>query len=248
MKTKFDIDVIDRYLEGKLNNEELALFEDRLKTDADFAQDIEIHKMAIKAIYLHSRSELKHKLNNIHENRMRKSFTLKISYRVAASIAVVFLVSSVLIYMNFSKPTDYTKIFDESFVPYQDMISQQSRGDNTENQPLINEAMTYYNQKKFDKAALLFEKIIKTKQSNDAVVYYYGICCLGSKENNIAIELLSQLANNQSSMFNEQAKWYLALGYLHNKDKEKTIKLLKEIVQNKTFNNEKASELLNRLD
>jgi tetratricopeptide (TPR) repeat protein len=248
MKTKFDIDLIDRYIEGKLTNEDLILFEEKLKSDPEFAQDVETHKMAINVIFLHSRDELKKKLNDIHDNRMNKAFTMNVSYRVAASIAVIFLVSSVVFYLAVIRTPDYSKLFDDTFVPYQDMISQQSRGDNNENKTLINDAMNYYNQKKFDKAILIFDKILRSKQSNDAVIYYYGISCLGSKENNIAIELLSQLSVNPESMFYEQARWYLALGYLFKKDKENTVKILHDIIRNKTFNNEKAKELLDDLE
>lgn len=248
MKTKFDIDMIDRYLEGRLNKEDLILFEERLKSDPEFAQDLEIHKMAINAVFVHGRDELKQKLNDIHDNRIKKTITMRVSYRVAASIAAVFLISSVVFYLTANRTPNYSKLFDESFVPYQDMISQQSRGDNSENKPLINDAMKYYNEKKFDKAILLFDKIVKNKQSNDAVIYYYGISCLGSKENNIAIELLSQLSVNPGSMFFEQAKWYLALAYLYKQDKENTAKILHEIILKGTFNSQKAKELLDKIE
>jgi len=248
MKTKFDIEIIDRYLEGQLNAEDVILFEEKLKSDPEFAQDVEIHKMAINAIYVHSRDELKQKLKDIHDNRVNRSLTVKFPYRIAASIAVIFLISSVVFYITMNRTPNYSKLFDESFVPYQDMISQQSRGENNDDKLLINEAMKYYNQKKFDKAVLLFDKIVKSKQSNDAVIYYYGISCLGSKENNIAIELLSRLSENHESMFYEQSKWYLALGYLYRKDKENTVKTLCDIIQNKTFNNEKANDLLKEIE
>lgn len=65
------IEWIDQYLEGKLQGEALAHFEERLHSDPDFAFQVAEHKEFIKELKFYGRrQDLKSKLNSFHKTAL----------------------------------------------------------------------------------------------------------------------------------------------------------------------------------
>ena len=101
---------IEKYLEGRLEAEELLKFEQRLKTDAAFASEVDSAKLFYKEIKsFGARKELKEQLNHIHSENFSeakpKGFSVWINYRqlaIAASVALVTSIGSMLIIHNWT--------------------------------------------------------------------------------------------------------------------------------------------------
>jgi serine protease Do len=68
MRPEFKVlEWIDKYLEGRLEGEELAIFEERLLTDASFAREVAEHRDFVKELKFYGkRQSIKNKLNSFH--------------------------------------------------------------------------------------------------------------------------------------------------------------------------------------
>ena len=81
--------------------------------------------------------------------------------------------------------------------------------------------------------------------------YYKGISYLETGDSKMAIQNLNWVVKHSSNTeIVTKADWYLALGYVINKEKEKSKTILKELLQNKRNNHfsQKAKELYNILN
>lgn len=67
MITLKDIELIENFLENKLNSEELKLFENRVSVDPDFSLQLENYKIAVESVKIYERNQFKAKLENIHK-------------------------------------------------------------------------------------------------------------------------------------------------------------------------------------
>ena len=67
MSSEETYELIERYLTGTLSSEELSSFEARMHADADFAEEVNAHKMANEVIIDNALLDIKKQLQAIHE-------------------------------------------------------------------------------------------------------------------------------------------------------------------------------------
>ncbi len=115
MKTSKDLEEIELYLDGKLSEQDVALFEIRLQTDPEMLQVFLEYKKIKESLFLYGkRVKLKQKLEKIHQetigdNSYKKPHQLKVFWlqhykvmAVAASVSLLVALSSIM-YLNFQK-------------------------------------------------------------------------------------------------------------------------------------------------
>lgn len=95
MASNFDYPIIEQYLTGKLSREEITAFQQRLKTDPDFAEAVSVESDLLKGIKAAGRKDLKSQLDTIiiqahtdpHINTTR-GVSLTVVLSMAASIII----------------------------------------------------------------------------------------------------------------------------------------------------------------
>ncbi|NQY01206.1 MAG: hypothetical protein HRT70_08800, partial [Flavobacteriaceae bacterium] len=68
-----DIDQLDRYHSGELDEAEAKVISDRLQTDADFQQTAKLYKDVVTGIEHRGSASLKERLNAFHEETNQHS-------------------------------------------------------------------------------------------------------------------------------------------------------------------------------
>lgn len=72
----------DDYLNGRLSVPEALLFEARLLTDAELADDVHWHKQTLRLVHKHGRNNLRGVIENVHQmlftQPLHQSFKQKI--------------------------------------------------------------------------------------------------------------------------------------------------------------------------
>lgn len=252
MKNYDDFQRIEHYLEGKLTEDDVLAFEDRLKSDKEFANQLKNYNTIISEIREFSRNELKNQLTRIHYEvipmkEKKDPIGFKGYLRVAAVILALVVLSSPIIYNKYFKKSSCEKLFTEYFEPYSNISSQ--RGSLIDEENLLKEsAMYFYEKGDYNKAILSFEELLSHYNTKDnQTLFYYGISCLGSEENAKAIEVLNKLNEEGDLVFYEQVKWYLALAYLNVSEKEKSKNLLVKLVDYNGSYLDRANELIRKL-
>jgi tetratricopeptide (TPR) repeat protein len=244
---------IERYFEGQMIDEELLHFEKQMKEDQELLNKIQSYKIAVEEIKNQGRVDLKDRLQDIHLNYMgtlEKKKSVKYYFlRTAAVIAGISITTLFLFYFGMFQPkSTKDSLFSEYFKPYSNMNTY--RGDNAENISLLQKtALYYYSKGQYDKAIPNFEELFKSvKNSDDDILFYYGITCLGVNQNQKAINIFAKFAGDPKNIFCEESTWYLALSYLKSNDLQKTRLTLKNVIKGKGSHLNQALDLLEKIN
>lgn len=246
--TIYDIDMIDKYLTGVLNQTEQEIFDKKLKSDPNLVSDIDLQRTAINFITIQGRQDFKKKIKEVHLNEMIKRKRKKINlYAIAASVSVVFIISLSTIYFILTSTTNHEKLYASNFTPYQDVISSNDVRGESEDISEINKAYQFYNSKQYIEASKTFHKEIKNGNTEESTLFYYSISLLALNKYIEASKYLEKLILNNEGLFCEQARWYLALCYIGENNLTNATKTLESIIKEQSYNFSKAKELLTKI-
>lgn len=106
------IDQFNAYLKRQLSAEDIIAFEQRLKSDAEFAKEFEMHSLLVEGIKEHGRMELKSFLkDNVslpHVGSKTNFFNMRsMQWSIAAALVLIFGV--ILVVQYYIKPTESTE-------------------------------------------------------------------------------------------------------------------------------------------
>lgn len=222
-----DIDLIERYHNGALGDDELQSFKDRLATDPSFAQKTEDFRDIFIGIKAQGEKNFVEEVRQWEQEiTNHKSFAL--NWKIAAGI-ILLIAATVYIYYPKQNETD---LFTAYFTPYEDVISV--RGEQA--------PMDAYNRK--DYAAAVRE--LSTSPGDLNTKFYLGVSLIANGEAGKGVEALDEVITG-NGMLKEQAEWYRALGLIQLKKIDEARSALQSINQPGHDYQEKAGELLEKL-
>ena len=259
METKYT-EIIDKYLNGELEEKELFEFNKRLKTDKQLQRELKLEEELNPAIgdedVIDFRKEIievrKSMLNenSFKEDLSNRPKTIPIFsknkqwYLIAASVIVLLGISIYFFFVSNSNLTN-DQLYAQYYAPYPASIS--IRSDDTSINNSVTLGFIEYEKSNFGEAVIYFNSAKKADSTNIPVRFYLGIACmetglLSEAESNFKIVI-----ENKFNLFTEQAKWYLALTYLKSGDdkyRPQINQLLNEIVEEKGDRAKEARDLL----
>jgi tetratricopeptide (TPR) repeat protein len=210
MKPEFTaLELIEKYLKGKLNSTELKELNFLLKDSKSLSAAAREHGIIIEGIKEAGRNNLKKKLKGLTAafNREKK--------RADAKFTITKKVRETL-----------TKLYSRYFSPYEDLVTVRS---GNKKYALLNEAMHYYNNHNYDDAVKLFRKILRSEPQNIAVLFYSGIALLEMDKAGDALKAFKKVIRLDSGYLKEQSLWYTGLIYLKQYDVNKAIRVFSAI-------------------
>ena len=242
-----EIQNIEAWFEGRLSDEQKNAFEKRLRDDDAFRTKVDNFEAAVKTVELMGRNELKDRLRKIHDQVVNgKKQNGKLWLRIAAIFIGLMVVASPLIYRNFFATPDYEKLAVKNFSTYPDILSRRSNASSRD--IMLIDAMSYYKNKDFQNASVLFEHIIDNDTTENQAFYLYkGISLLGNDDLRQAAATFEQMVEDPDNEFYEQARWYLALTLLEEGKPRESAVILEQIVHDKSYNHKKAKKLLRKI-
>ena len=124
---EMNFDRIENFLDGELSKDQLKEFEKDLLEDPDLQMDLDLHKEVNEAIMEQDIMDLRSKLEAIEipptETQKRKNKFLTKWNIVAASLALILGIGS-LMYLLDNKPTySNEKVFSNYYKPYNVVIN-----------------------------------------------------------------------------------------------------------------------------
>lgn len=252
-KEERNIQLIEQYLENKLNPHARAEVEEQLKSDESFNKLMDQTKTLILGIEYSGRNELLRELKAIEgslpeievmeETKVFRIGHHKYLWAVAASIALL-IISSIFV-INFYLSSSPEKLYEAYYTPYPNVVFPTKRG---ESESLSDKELAFqaYDLEDYGRAISLFEKI-PGNQRNGEVLLYLGNAYLAVENTGQASLNLEKLLNTYSN-FHNQAKWYLSLSYLKDGKVEEAKSLLREIDKDNNSYSIKARELLEEME
>lgn len=102
---------IDAYLSGKLSNEEMKEFSEKLKTDKKFAEEVELHRKIISAVRDESMAETRKILAETDRSLALPSLNRRRNfYMAAAAFAILLISAGITIYIVRQKTAKNTLV------------------------------------------------------------------------------------------------------------------------------------------
>ena len=249
MKNEYNDELIQAYLEGKLEGDDLAKMNREIIENPELAEEINKLKKLELGLEGIGADQLRDEIRNWEKdyrlkasNQKGKVRSLRTYYSVAAVI-LLLIVSGIVIYLNQSP--DYNALYAENFTPYEDMILD--RGENeTSSESELTEGMEAYNNHQYEVAAQKLSSYLTQNSEKPGVALYIGISQMELNHMLDAIKYLD-LAQ-QDPLFAQQAQWYLALLFVKNNQIDKARNQLSIISKNDDhYKRSEAKDLLRKI-
>ena len=219
---EFDYDMINRYLDGEMNAEELKAFEAAMQQDAELKNEVAFLKditttLKTKLLPGENETALRNSLQGMNaeyfanKTEEAKIIPLNSRRKWMTAVAAIFIIGLLLTVWQPWKKEDLYKQYASIQMP-----GVAERGAATDG--LLKQAVLNFNNKKFAEAISAFEAVLKDSAQNSFVQYYYGIALLQNDNIEKARTQFTELYNGVS-LFKYDAAFYLALSYLKEKNK-----------------------------
>lgn len=245
MMNENDYLLFEDYLDETMSEAAKLTFESRLKTDATFLESFNLYKEAtnhFKNKFAREEETLafKNNLETTATEHFKKATPKLVKFQPwkYATAACLLLFSGLFFYFN-----------SISGIPsYEDLntISEINIVERSSNSELLKKAENAFNKQSFTEVKNYLDQILVKDTTNSELLFYKAIAQLELSEYMEAENSLTRLSKGTSVYANE-ALWYLALSKLKQKDYEACKKIINTIpVQ--TENYDKSQKLLKKLE
>ncbi len=248
--------LIQKYLEGDISSEEYELIEEMKRRDEAFAKELTDYQKILTGMQGLSMDRFKQELQNWEKAHQAKqgtldsqqlSFSFRKYYRIAGIILLLLIGSlAILIIQKPSRPTP-EELYKEYYEPYEDLIIDHEK-DVADTQQQLYLGMDAYKQEKYDQAMMYLQNYVQQYPDELSPYLYLGIAYMEVEDMSQAIQKFQKLTT--SPELGQQAQWYMALAYLKEGKIEKSIEILKNIVdiQSAHYKRGEATTLLKLLE
>jgi hypothetical protein len=218
---EFDYDMINRYLDGEMNADELKAFEELMLQDAELKNEVDLLKDVNNTLKmkLHPgenetalRSSLKEMNAEFFSTKTEQAKVIPLHRKKwMIAVAAVFIMGLVL---TVWQPWEQEDLYKQYAAIQMPGIAQRGSASDS----LLKTAVENFNNKEFAKAIPAFETVLKDSAQNSFVQYYYAIALLENGDTERSRTQLTELYNG-SSAFKYDAAFFMALSYLKEKNK-----------------------------
>jgi tetratricopeptide (TPR) repeat protein len=244
---------IENYFSGTPVPEEAHLFEKRIESDPDFAEEVAFYLSAHTVAREIAQSEKKQQFRDIYQKSQKDSnlpviktskttIIRKLVYPVAAAAAVAGIVFGIYTMNSAVSPAKLAAQYEKEHLENLP-VTMSSRSDS------VQTGIRLYNEGKPAEALQQFEKIIQSDISSYTAKKYAGLACLRLKNYDKALGYFVQLGAYKE-LYSNPAIFYEALTLMERNqagDASKAKLLLQQIVQNDLEGKETAQEWLKKM-
>ncbi len=238
-----NIERIERYFQGKLEEGDLWEFKKALEVDAEFAEEVNLYKellamqqQAAKTTLLDTMQQIHHKSNSGGIQRFIHTY----KYAAAAAAFALLFGIGMLLATVFSSSSNQ-QLYSAYFQPEQSILNVRSAGISMEQ--TVMQGLQYYELSEYQAALEMFEMA----PTNLLGKLYSGIALMELNEFNSAVAKFNYIIQHNDNLFVDQSEWYLSLCYLKLDKTEDARMMLAKIADDRSIYKVKAQKLLNEM-
>jgi tetratricopeptide (TPR) repeat protein len=237
-------ELIEKYLSKEMTAVESAAFEKLLDKDPELAGELKLHTELLEAINDTGKTNLRNTLVQIHHKNtniwLLPAFHTKI--RTIAAIIILFLVAGGVLITNYlTRGVSVNTVYSQYFNPEDALIAVRSMDDKA---AFVEKGMRLYQQKNYSGALNAFS----LEPENLLGKLYSGFSLMQLGQFEKAETYFTEILEDNNNLLLDQAEWNLGLCYLMTGERTKADSLFSKISTGNTVYNEKALELLTKLD
>lgn len=247
--------LIDDYLLGRLTEEESTRIEERIASDEEFAEKVQMHQAVIDGLTEHASEELKSELNSNRVKRAYSGKSVASGLKCLGYAAVLLVLIGVAGYFYLTRSTLSEKLYEEYFTIYPDRITEGTRGDQSfftrlseEDQAAIKKSLEAYENQDYLSVIDRLERNQELLNEYPALKFYLALSHSQSGNPEKAIGYFKGLKNTPEDFYSEVLPWYLALSYLQSNQPEMAKNQLTLIIEKEYVFDVKAQEILQMLE
>ena len=202
---------------GLLSAEEERLIDLQFSDNSDFREQYFVYKEMMEVIIVAEKKALKQKLERLNQSKKKK---LKLWLPLAASFILLIGLASIF----YSRDTN--DLYDTYFDTYPNLILPTTRG-GQENGGILEKAFFNYDRRQFEEANRAFETYLQNNKDS-RISFYQAMGLMNSRKLEEAKKILVSVekSENESFEYMQETRWYLALLYMREGNKENAVKLL----------------------
>jgi len=196
---------IEAYLLQRMSAEDRAGFEEEMKHDEKLRNEVRLQQRLIAAAETLSHEDgswIKKSLAPV------KSMGNKKVMLWYAAAAIVLVLAGAWFYRTRSLSAE--SVYARYFVPDSGLPVVMSGNDNNYD---FYDGMISYKEEDYHRAIEIWAEVYKKNDANDTLQYYMGLAFLNDR-NPEAVSYLQRVAQNQESVWQDRAIWYLTLACL----------------------------------
>jgi len=256
--------LIDNYLRGLLDENEVIDFELRLQSEVEFRkyfeleqalwlsqndkywsfatykdEEVEVYKKLLMEEDLQNLKKTLKQINSEFKEESTKKVRPKFYYFAAASI-VILICLSIFLRQDVSNQDLVNDYLNTSNLP-----SFVSRGDKSINDLI--EAQRFFENEHYQKALDIFVPVLEIVDTNASIYVYIGIAQMKLEKYTAAESTFDSLIH-ADLLDAQKGHWYKALLYIKQNKIDEAKIVLNAIISQSLFNHEEATELLTKLD
>ena len=221
---------IERYNSGEMSDTEKQWFLKELEGNEKLRDEVNLRKRTDEILKKQNVISLRNKLSEIERQRNEVISPAKDSKRTvyikyAAAFAGLVIIGSLILLPG--KKLSGDEIAKQYYKAHEPPTSQRSVQSETDADFTL--ALEFYNTHDYNKAAILFNKVLENKPNDMQTVLLIGVSNYEEKKYPEAKQSFGKVINDNNNLYVDQAKWYLALCYLNTDETKKAIQLFEEI-------------------
>ena len=234
--------LIEKYLNGTLNEKEQAEFDTLRGSDEAFDQEVIFHEN-LRAVLAAEDDAVRTMVEEFEAEQPSSSSSTSGVWKNLLVAASIFAVLGLAVFYNLSQPISSSDLYENYFERYPNVVKPMVRG---EEKDAVDEAFEAYDNERFEEALTRFTTLYETDGSAH-YLFYKALTFLELERSEEAIVLLEEFSASDDKL-SDRAGWYIAMAYLQLDDQEKAKEELEEVIDKKAFNAVKAEELLTELE
>jgi tetratricopeptide (TPR) repeat protein len=238
---------IERYNAEEMSDTEKQWFQKELDGNEKLRNEVILRKRTDEVLKKQNVMSLRNKLSEIENTRKEVNKPVKSSgkayIKYAAVVAVLVLIGTITLFPG--KKLSSEEIMKRYYKAYEPPTSQRSIQSATDEDFTL--AVEFYNTRDYEKAAVLFNKVLENKPNDMQTVLLVGVASFEEKKFPEAKQSFGRVIEDKDNLYIDQAQWYLALCYLNTDEKDKAIKILKTIGKESSIYKNDANRIIRGL-
>jgi len=238
---------IERYNAGEMNEAEKEWFQKELEGNEKLRNEVDFRKKTDEALKNQDIINLRNKLTEIQKRRevaVPASGSGKlINIKYAAVVAGIVIIGSLILLPDRKLNND--EIMNRYYKAYEAMAP--SRSSQTEINMDFTTAIDFYNVHDYRNAAKYFSKVLGSEQKDMYTTFLYGVSKFEVKDYPDAKQSFVKVINDKTSLYTEDARWYLALCYVKTEENNLAIEQLDIIRESTSIHRTEAKKILKKL-
>jgi len=220
------LEKVERYLNGTMEVSEKLQFENSMKENEMFRQQVEDIKTLLAGI---ETASLKEKMNEFHSQMGHDVPVKNISYsnRTNSRLFYAIAASAVIllgVFWVFNPSNSNEKLYNEYFAVDPGLPTTMGTTDEFS----FYDGMVNYKREEYDEALTKWTQLLQQKNDNDTLNYFIGVAYLAKGKTEDALPYLKKVSEQKESIFLEDSHYYLGLSNLKSDNQELAIAYFKK--------------------